>query len=266
MIVTTAFCLNFLLVSNSPMASLPTNAHNTSPARTAAILNIGIPAVVDEEAESKKQVDEDIFITGDPLLKKLKGKLRGAFEAFEKGDFELAEFQFGRLASRQFDKSQERRFVELIAPVILNLPLNRSASFSPDKWDALSETPVSATLSRSRSKDVVYSSARISAAASKLFFLKGVAQQQQGKTEKALKSYQQALRLHKNNVDARVEYALLLLRQNDLETSGKQLDKLAMVFDAKCRDNRCKYAPDSKKRYGQIKLAYANIVAQTKGM
>ena len=260
MLLTSAFCLNLALASHGNVAALP----NSAPKAHAFSAGTAVGSISQEKTAEKKATDEDFVVVGDPLLKKLHGKLKGAFEAFENGDFAEAERQFNKLASREFIRAQRQRWNEIELPTMLALPLNRSTTFATDRWDALSETPVSASLAIARSKFDLYSTARLDAAASKLFFLKGLAQAEQGKFADALKSYRQALRLHKKNVDARVEYALLLLRQNDLAASGKQLKKLAKIFGAKCKDGRCKYAPESKKRYAQIELAYANIIAQNK--
>lgn len=259
MLVATVFSLNLVFASHVQLAAAPANVLATSALPTATTSN-SLPARTDEPPTQKKTVDEDIHIIGDPLLKKLKGNLRGAFEAFEKGEFAKAERQFGTLARKEFVRAQRRHWNELELANALNLPLDRSTTFTPDKWDALSETKESASLAISRSKFDLYSTARLDAAASKLFFLEGLAQERQGKTEKALKSYKKALTLHKNNVDARIEYALLSLRQNDMDTSGKQLEKLEKIFNRKCRNNRCLYAPESKTRYSQVKMAYAQMV------
>jgi len=266
MLLSSAFCLNLLLASS---VAVPTSLSASVDAKPQAPTSVYSSATVTGRnlaSTTATAVDEDIFVFGDPLHKELKGKLKGAFEAFEKGNFKEAERQFGKLASNGLVRTQRQRWNELDLPNIFALPLNRKTTFSTDRWDALSETPVSASRAIARSHFDLYSTARLNAAASKLYLLKGLAQAQQGKTEKALKSYRKALALYKNNVDARVEYALLLLRKNDLKTSGKQLKKLDKIFGAKCRDNRCKYAPESKERYGQIKLAYANILAQTEEM
>jgi len=266
MLIATAFCLNLAFASPSYLAAAPISLPNTVGTVKTTPHESVAPAMADDTSAKKNGVDEDFHVFGDPLHKELKGNLKGAFEAFEKGDFKKAEREFGKLAIREFVSAQRQRWNELDLPNILSLPLNRRTTFATDRWDALSETPESASLAISRSKFDLYSTARLDAAASKLFFLKGLAQERQGKVEKALKSYKKALALHKNNVDARVEYALLLLRQNDLETSGKQLKKLAEIFGRKCEEGRCKYAPESKKRYSQIQLAYTNILEQSKTM
>lgn len=262
MLVPTGLSLNILLASIHSLPASSAHVPNNNLPTTTTFLYSTEPEKVGEKKADEKAVDEDFVVVGDPLKKELKGKLKGAFEAYEKGDFELAERQFSRLANRQFVRAQNQRFAELVAPNELPLPLNRGASFSPDRWNALSETPVSASRAIARAQDVAYSTARLDAAASKLFFLKGVAQVRQGKNSEALKSYRQALRLHKENVDARIEYTLLLLRQNDLAASAEQLKKLAQAFNAKCTNNRCRYAPESKKRYNQIQLAYSNIITR----
>jgi len=264
---TSAFALCLLAVGLNSGAPQP-DAARIYTASTVSLVNVSNVTVQTREVvkAGKEKTDEEFLIEGDTLDNVLRGSLRDAFKAFEDGDFVEAERLVSPLATREYLLVQQQQLVEVGLVKMLKggnmrLPLNRVSSYVANVWDAKSETPESASRAMARSQGYALPTARLGAAASKLYLLKGLAQAQQGKTADAKKSYKRALRLHTNNVDARIEYALLSLREGDLSTSAKQLEKLDKIFGGKCFNNRCRYAPESKKRHSQVKLVYANMVA-----
>jgi len=266
MVITTAFTLSFL-ITGLGSTSLPEIAA-TPAVPSVALLNASVVTVQTQEdtKAAKKKSDEEFLIEGDTLDNALKGNLKDAFKAFESGDFVEAERLISPLATREFILVQQQQLAELALVNMLDagrvdLPLSRTSSYIANVWDAKSETPEAASRAFARSKGYALPVARLKAAASKLYFLKGLAQAQQGKIEEARKSYKEAIRLDGGNVDARIEYALLAMRNGDLITPAEQLKKLDKIFGKKCNNDRCRYAPDSKKRYSEVKLAYTSLTA-----
>jgi len=259
MLFTVAFCLNIsAAIENN--AALPSrdivDREPPAPITSANEQHSG-DSRAKKPAQSKSE--EEIIVTGDPLTDKLRGQLRHAFKAFNKGDFKAAERLFNTLAIHEFILAGKRRLAGERLSRAVRLPLNRTITFSDQEWDGKSRI-ASAPNATANSIHEVVSVTRLDAAASGLLFLRGVAQERQGKRAEALKSYKKAIRLNKHNVDARVEYTLLLLRENDLTTSGKQIEILQRLFGEKCSGKQCPYAEETFERYSQIKLAYTNIV------
>lgn len=267
MLFTAAFTLGLLAASLNSGTPQPEAARiYTAPTVGLASASIATAQTGEVVKAAKAKADEEFLIEGDTLDKTLRGSLRDAFKAFEDGDFVEAERLISPLAMREYLLVQQQQLVEVGLVKMLEggnmyLPLNRTSNYVANVWDAKSETPESASRAMASSLGYALPTARLGAAASKLYLLKALAQAQQGKNADAKKSYKRAIRLHKNNVDARIEYALLSLREGDLKTSAKQLAKLDQIFAKKCFNNRCRYAPGSKKRYSQVKFAYTNMAA-----
>lgn len=66
--------------------------------------------------------------------------------------------------------------------------------------------------------------------------------------------------MNEYNLDARIEYALTLMKKGDFEMAGIHIKALDGVAAKHCVDEKCVFLPDSKKRYMQISLAYRNAV------
>lgn len=258
MLITALLCLNVTVASvaidaPSYAAVTPLNAEQS------------VSAVADTPAKAIKaseKVDEEIEIAGERLQSILHGSLAKAFKAFREGNFAKAERKFGKLARRESFRGIGRDIGREAVSHLLDLPIGRGAIFSETAWDTETAPPSSAPNAKARSIDFIVTPAHAEAAASELYFITAVTQERQGKIERARKSYKKAIHLNKRNLDARLEYSLLLLRTGDLETAGAQLERLEKLLDSKCSGVRCGFSPESEVRYGLIEQAYSRLLVE----
>jgi tetratricopeptide (TPR) repeat protein len=196
------------------------------------------------------------FIITESLNNQLQGSLKDAFEAYQAGNFALAEKKFSSLAVFQHRVARQRRFVEQ------GLELERgrllSSSYGRGYEDAY--TPVSAPNAKARAFAQPLPLLQIKRSASKLFYLKGIAQLRQNKNADALKTFERALRIDKFNLEARIEYAISSLEEGDVETAAEELETIDYVAAKYCTSERCIFSDDSIKRHARLRLAYENTL------
>ncbi|UTW56242.1 lipopolysaccharide assembly protein LapB [Kordiimonas sp. SCSIO 12610] len=221
-------------------------------------INNGASAVQDtiQPLPTDEQPIEEFIIEGDRLLERLRGTLHDGMKAFNDGNYALAEQKFNVLAVKQHRDVRRRTGVENI----LTFNQGRNFSFAPDKFDE-DDTYTSAPRAKARAFAQPIPLARLSRAASQLFFVKGVAQLRQDKNDEAIQSFKRALKINKYNLDARIEYALTSMKTGDLETAGKHITALDKIAAKHCSEDKCAFEPDSKKRFTQVRLAYENLKA-----
>lgn len=209
-----------------------------------------------DEKKYSSSAQTEIDVVADPLLDELSGTLKDAVKAFTEGEFEKAEIQFSKLANKQLQTALNQHFNRQFAPDILGMPVQRSAPYTLEKLDVEALPQLSAPNASVRSNSYLVSGPRLRASASKLYYLRGLAQSRQNKTKEAKRSFERAILLHKNNVDARMDLAILAIKNGDHKTSSRQLARLERTFSRDCAKDKCPYGTESRDRYSKLKQVF----------
>ncbi len=219
------------------------------------------------EADDKKQataqdtVKEQPVIKTDKLERKLRNATKQAFKAYNNGDFEKAEKYFSVLANKQFIAlEKQKRGRESFETLGRGSTLSRVGLSLPDDWDGDNEAYVAGSRAKSRSIYTQSAPTSLWKTASKLFFVKGVTELQQSKSDEAQNSFQKAIRFNKSNIEARIEHVLIDLRMGNFKDIDVQLKSINIVFKKLCKNkNKCAEIQDSQHRFEKIQLAYNNM-------
>ena len=214
--------------------------------------------VISAEPSSSVKVDEEFIIT-DSIEKKLKGSLKDAFNAYQAGNYAVAEKKFSALARLQHRIARQRRFVEQALELNRGRRLSSSYGFG---YEA-AYTPVSAPNAKARAFAQPLPLLQIRRSASKLFYLEGVSQLRQNKIADAVETFERALSVDKFNFEARIEYAIASLKEGDVATAGKELETINDVAAKYCNEERCIFSDDSKKRHTRLRVAYQNMLKRS---
>ncbi len=267
MLFITAVSLNLAFAVQNQVLLAPPSSIAASPQITAPAVSKPQTTKRSNGDTSAKKFDDEFEITSDPLVEKLRGAMKDGFQAFLDGDFLKAEKNFTKLAASESHLGLSRRLAgdELGLMLELSMSLNGGDSFSGEYWNSDPDASKSAGNARARSIYTQLSPSELQIVASKLFYLTALAQAQQGKSKKAVKSFRKALAQNRWNVDARIEYALLALKEGNFDTARKQLARLGRIFDKKCAGVGCPFPTESKERYLQVSLAFKNMLNTSAG-
>jgi len=180
-----------------------------------------------QEASNVKPEDE-IEVTGERILEQLRGRLQEGFTAYMKGDFAVAEKKFSSAL-------KEARNDELLDTQNLKI-------FADDHLNA--SRPIFSYMSLIERK-------RLSA----VYYMRGISQARQGKTDSAKVSMRKAIKTNAKNFDARVDYALLELQSGNLRKAEKQIKKLRKLLK-KCENVTLGHCDDLGNRFAELQVVY----------
>lgn len=191
-----------------------------------------------QESELKQagpEVDEEIIIEGQPVLPPRIGK---GFEAFAAGDFEAAVRYFHGVRRQEFQKKADN-FTDFLQ------------SLSPGQNTQMSHVTM----------DIRKSDPWRRQAYAILYYMEGMGQWAQGKTEEAANAFYKALDMNPRHFDARAEYALVQIQLGKPKKAEKHIRRLAKDF------RKCNVAEDRetcvaiRERLGQVETAYGDAVS-----
>ncbi|WP_262695393.1 tetratricopeptide repeat protein [Kordiimonas aquimaris] len=179
---------------------------------------------------ASKQNEEEIEVTGEILSDKLKGRLQEGFSAYMKGDFVLAELAFSSAL-------KEARNDELLD--------TQNLKIFGDDFLSNASRPLFSYLTPTDRK-------RISA----VYYMRGISQARQGKTDSAKVSMRKAIKVNAKNVDARVDYSLLELQSGNIRKAEKQIKRIKKLLK-KCKDESAGDCDNLNDRFAQLQTVYA---------
>lgn len=174
-------------------------------------------------------VDEELIITGDVLARKANRRLQNAYAAFKKGNFAEAEKQF--LSETKSFRDQQLRMFEDIHYIGAQIGAHRRLNIDPTE------------------EERVYGAV--------LYYMMGLSQARQGKTESAKVSMRKAIKWNWRNIDARLDYALLELQSGNKKKAKKQLKKATELMK-KCKDQSAGDCDSLQSKLEDAQFVYAN--------
>lgn len=206
-------------------ASLPASSVHASSVNASTLRSIA----TFQQTSSIKQ-EEEIEVTGDQLLAKLRTRLKEGFTAYMNGDFALAEVKFtSALKEARNDELLDTQNLKIFGDDILgaNRPIFSYMTLTDRQ--------------------------RLSA----VYYMRGISQARQGKTDSAKVSIRKAIKINPKNFDARVDYALLELQSGKLRKAEKQIKRLRKLMK-KCKDESVGHCDDLGNRFADLQIVYAN--------
>jgi len=176
----------------------------------------------------KSKPSEEIEVTGNRILEQLRTRLKEGFTAYMNGDFVEAERQFS--SEIKIDGNYMLRQTENLLHMANLMGINR---------------PIIPSLS---GEQRVYLGA--------VYYMRGMSQARQGKTDSAKVSLRKAIKINAKNFDARVDYALLELQSGNHRKAEKQMKKLRKLLK-KCKDVTVGECDDLGNRFDALQTVYA---------
>lgn len=211
------------LISSESSASSINDDSLTAPSYVAQQSN-------ETQNSTSKQGEEEIEITGEIVSPQLKGRLQEGFSAFMKGDFALAEVKFSSaLKEAENDELLDTQNLKIFG----------------DDFLSNANRPIFSYRSLIERK-------RLSA----VYYMRGISQARQGKTDSAKVSMRKAIKINAKNVDARVDYSLLELQSGNLRTAEKQMKRIKKLLK-KCKDESAGDCDNLNVRFAQLETVFA---------
>lgn len=182
------------------------------------------------QEEPNSEYDEEIDVTGERLLETLNGFLKEGFAAYMAGDFALAEVRFTSVLKQAGnDELLDTQNLKIFGDDILGA--NR---------------PIFSYLTLTERQ-------RLSA----IYYMRGISQARQGKTDSAKVSMRKSIKTNPKNFDARVDYAMLELQSGNLKRAQKQIKKLRKLVK-NCKDETAGHCDDLGNRFDDLEVVYTN--------
>ena len=181
-----------------------------------------------QETSSVKP-EEEIDVTGERILEQMRGRLQEGFTAYMKGDFSVAELKFSSAL-------KESRNDELLD--------TQNLKIFGDDYLTNADRPLFSYMTPTDRK-------RLGA----VYYMRGISQARQGKTDSAKVSMRKAIKINAKNFDARVDYALLELQSGNVRKAEKQIKKLRKLLK-KCKNATVGHCDDLGNRFAELQTVY----------
>lgn len=201
-----------------------------APVYSLGLKSLNLSSYSAQKDTARKQDEEEIEVTGELLSSKLKGRLQEGFSAYMKGDFALAEYKFSSAL-------KEARNDELLD--------TQNLKIFGDDFLSNANRPIFSYLTPTDRK-------RLSA----VYYMRGISQARQGKTDSAKISMRKSIKINAKNVDARVDYSLLELQSGNLRKAEKQIKRIKKLLK-KCKDESAGDCDNLNVRFAQLQTVYA---------
>lgn len=179
-------------------------------------------------------VDEEIIVEG---KRALVPRLRRGFEAFDAGEFKVAEQYFRGIRLSEFQRKADNftDWLNMLSP-------GENTRMSGKHLDIRSSDPW-----RRQAYAILY-------------YMEGMAQLAQGETKSARITLKKAIRMDPRHFDARADYALLLIQGSEPKKAEKHIERLDKLF-RKCRDVPEGTCAAIEQRLWQVEVAYGKALS-----